>query len=294
MSSSLIGQEQPAWLQVNPEDVQTRQPKVGYQFNTEASYVAGSTVKQGEANFGDLEEIQARASLITTLPMSDTLSGRVGLNWERYSFGVPAGAILPNTLQSINLNLGVDMNIGEKWLMRIEVTPGIYSDFADDIDFRDLNAPLQLGFSYLVDSNLQWVFGLRANFRSFLPVLPGAGVRWQFADDWTLNAIFPQPRLEYRIDNSLTLHLGAELKGGTYVVRDNFGSSIGQGRLDSAEVDYNEARAGFGIQFRPHPAVNLVFNGGYVLSRSWVYHEEDLRINTDPAPFGSVSLIARW
>lgn len=285
---------EPLWLEVNPNDVQTRRPEIGHEFNADYSFVSGSTTKQGEARFGDLEEHQNSLSYVASIPTTDSLHTRVGLRWDRYSFGVPAGAILPNTLQSTSLSLGIDAELGEHWLLRVEVEPGIYSDFADDISGDDFNMPLIVGFSYLVDSRLQWVFGLQANLRSDIPVMPGVGVRWQFAEDWTLNAIFPKPRLEYRVDDSLTLHAGADLRGGTYVVRDDFGTSIGQNRLDSAAVDYSEARANFGVQYKVHPAVNLVFEGGYVFFRRFDFHDEDLTIRTDPSPYGSIGIQAKF
>ncbi len=285
---------EPSWLEVNPQDVQTRRPEIGHEFNADYSYVAGSTTKQGTARFGDLEEHQNSLSYVASIPTTDSIHTRLGLRWDRYSFGVPTGAILPNTLQSTSLSLGIDAELGGNWLLRVEVEPGIYSDFADDISADDFNMPLIVGFSYLVDSRLQWVFGLQANLRSDIPVLPGAGVRWQFAEDWTLNAIFPKPRLEYRIDDSLTLHVGADLRGGTYVVRDDFGTSFGQNRLNSAPVDYSEARANLGVQYKIHPAVNLVFEGGYVFYRRFDFHEDDLIIRTSPTPYGSIGLQAKF
>jgi hypothetical protein len=285
---------QPLWLEVNPDDVQTRRAEIGHDFYADYSFVAGSTTKQGDARFGDLEEHQNSLSYVASIPTTDSIHTRLGLRWDRFSFGVPDGAILPNTLQSTALSLGVDAELGENWLLRVEVAPGIYSDFADSISGDDFSMPVIVGFSYLVDSKLQWVFGLQANWRSDIPVLPGAGVRWQFAEDWTLNAIFPKPRLEYRVDDSLTLHVGADLRGGTYVVRDDFGDSFGEPRLNSAAVDYSEARVNFGVQYRIHPAVNLVFEGGYVFFRRFDFHDEDLTIRTDPTPYGSIGLQAKF
>lgn len=287
-------EEEPAWLQVNPDDVQTRRAEVGHELRAEYSYVAGATTKQGKARFGDLDAHQTTLSYVASIPTTPEFSTRIGFRWDRNSFGLPRGAILPNTLQSTSMTLGFDMAISDHWLMRVDLEPGIYSDFADDIDFEDFNMPLIIGFSYLVDSRLQWVFGMQVNPRSNIPVMPGAGVRWQFADDWTLNAIFPRPRLEYRIDETLTVHAGADLRGGTYMVREDFGDSFGERRLNETPVDYSEVRVNMGLQYRVHPAVSLVFEGGYMVFRRFEFHEEDLTLRTDPAPYGSLGLQAKF
>jgi len=41
--------------------------------------------------------------------------------------------------------------------------------------FDDVNVPLTLGFSHLVNEDLQWVFGASVDARRNIPFLPGAG-----------------------------------------------------------------------------------------------------------------------
>src|SRR5207248_6804431 len=52
---------------------------------------------------------------------------RLGAEWERFSFGFPSGAPLPDTLQSINLVLGLDTQFSDSILVRFEGRPGIYN-----------------------------------------------------------------------------------------------------------------------------------------------------------------------
>jgi len=288
-------QDEPAWLQVNEDDLQPRKAsKVGHEADASFSYAGDANVKQGNRTLGELDSFHSSVNYVATFPLSETIHGRAGFTWDRHSFGLPGGSLLPNTLQQTSLNLGFDAELGDKWIMRFEVSPGIYSDF-QDISAKDFNIPIILGFSYLVDSKLQWVFGLSADFRREIPVLPGVGVRWQFADNWTLNAIFPQPKLEYQIDESLMVYLGADLKGGSYAVEENFGNSIGQPELNNEIVEYMEARAGVGVGYKIHPSVTLNAEAGGVFYRSFDYANEDLTIkSSEPAPYGAISISAQF
>ena len=56
-----------------------------------------------------------------------------GVEWERFAFGAPDGtaAPLPSTLQSISAVIGLDFQLNDKWLLRAEARPGVYSDFHD-------------------------------------------------------------------------------------------------------------------------------------------------------------------
>jgi hypothetical protein len=82
--------------------------------------------------------------------------------------------------------------------MRAELQPGMYGDLSH-LDGRRFNAPLMMGFVYLIDADLQWFIGLRVDLRSNYPVVPAAGVRWKFADLWTLNLMLPAPKYHSRI-----------------------------------------------------------------------------------------------
>jgi len=69
------------------------------------------------------------------------------------------------------------------------------------LDGRHFEAPLLLGVVYLVDADLQWLIGLRVDFRSQYPVFPAAGVRWKFDNLCTLGLMLPNPRLEYDVSS---------------------------------------------------------------------------------------------
>jgi hypothetical protein len=288
-------EEEPAWLQVDEKDVQTRPASgVGHEASTGFSYSGGAKLKQGNRSLGDTDSYNAYLNYTATIPVTDSVHGRLGVAFDRFGFGGQGLDPIPEVLQQTALTVGFDVELSDKWVMRFEAAPGIYSDL-EDISFKDFNVPVILGFSYIVDANLQWVFGVSADFRRDFPVMPGAGVRWQFADQWTLNFIFPRPRLEYQIDPSLMLYVGGEVKGGTYAVGEKEGTRVGQPNLNNEIVEYTEARLGGGIEYKVHPAVAIHAEGGAVVYRNFSYEDDDLSIHaSEPAPYFSVGVKASF
>lgn len=264
---------------------------VSWEVTSDASYVAGSQTKAGDVKFGHFTEVANSFQAVASTHLTEGAILRMGGSWDRYSFGTPANSPLPNTLQSGAAVMGVDLQVASDWLVRFEVQPGVYSDF-QDITFDDVNIPTTIGASYLCDKDLQIVFGLSVDPRRQIPVLPGAGVRWKFADQWTLNAILPRPRLEWTMDETLTLTAGASLKGGSYRLAEKFGDAHGRPGMNGVMMDYSEARAGLGVAWRPHPAVEVTAEGGYMVWRTFDAWAPSMSFRGDPAPYGGISVTA--
>jgi hypothetical protein len=219
---------------------------------------------------------------------------RFGFELERSNFGRSRAARLPGRLQSASLVLGADLQLGEAWIVRLEMQPGFYSSQAD-LRARDFNIPVILGGSYFVSADLQLVLGLSMDLGRKYPVLPGVGVRWKFATDWVLNAILPTPRLEYSVNKSLLLYAGADMRQGSYRVDANFGRERGTSRLNNAVVDYAEIRVGGGASWKIRPAVTLEIEGGFVPLQDFDFHRADVRIrSTEVPPYGRVALKAAF
>lgn len=259
-------------------------PAITHEVFTEYSYVSPGDMEIDEgADLGAIEEHYNRFNYVASIPLAYGAYLRAGLDYERYSFGSLNGAPLPNTLQSTAAVIGFDYEISDQWLMRFEVTPGIYSDF-QDITFDDVNAPAVVAFTYLIDSDLQWVFGVSANARREdpFPVVPFVGVRWAFADQWVLNFIPPKPRLEYLYNDALTLFVGADIKGGTYQVAEDLGTTtMGTSALNNQTVDYSEFRVGGGINYRISQWLTAELDGGYLMSRDFIFDRPNINVESD-------------
>ena len=253
-------------------------------------FAAGSKTHTGGTDTGYVSEQNADLKYVVSPELTKNLFLRAGFEWERFSFGLPGNAPLPNTLQQINAILGVDCQLNDQWILRAEVMPGLYSDFVD-LSSRDINAPVILGASYLVDANLQWIIGLRIDPMSRYWIMPGAGVRWKFADEWTLNLLFPQPRLEYELNKRTLLFLGARMLAGTYRMADNFGDSHGlDRRFNNTTLDFFEARVGPGVSWKVLPNLTVEAEAGCTVHREFEFDDPHTVFRSnEPAPYAQIS-----
>lgn len=266
---------------------------VGHEFEASFSYVGAANAKRLN-NLGDVTEITSSLYYASTFPVAKNATVRAGVAWERFSFGLPAApAFIPNTLQSVALVLGSDIQLSEKWLIRAEMQPGIYSDF-NDITFDDVNALFVLGGTYIVNPDLQWFFGVSVDPRRKIPVFPGIGARWKFHRQWTLLALFPKPRLEYAPTDQLTLFVGGEAKGGTFTVSRNFGTRNGLPALNNDPVEYVEFRTGGGLAYKVSPTFTAEIEGGYVPYRKWDYTRSGESVKAEGAPYVQISISGRF
>lgn len=264
-----------------------------YEVNGDISYVGSAKTRIGDVQLGDVTETSASLQAVQSREIGEGNLLRIGAGWQRFSFGLPNAAPLPNTLQSVYGSLGADIDLPDSWLLRVETYPGIYSDFTD-VSGDDFNSPLIIGASYLASEDLQWVLGLSVNFRRDMPVLPGAGVRWKFAEQWTLNFILPKPRLEYEYNDNLMFYAGGEIKSDTYTVSEKFGSNHGRGTvLDNAELDYTEGRIGAGASLKVNKAITVSIEGGAMVYRDFDFHEANQSMHEDSmAAYGQLALKA--
>jgi hypothetical protein len=247
----------------------------------EGSYTGKSITKQGNADLGGVGNINSHFNYVVSPQIKDGFLLRFGVDTERNSFSLPAAAPLPNTLQSVNAIIGADMAIGDKIIMRVELHPGIYSDFVD-VTGSDFDMPVQIGGTYLYSKDFQIILGIQIDLKSNYPVIGLPGFRWQFADKWVLSAIPPKPQLQYEVNNSLTLYAGAEILAGTYHLNDEFGTNHGHGPGDNAGqfngniCDFTEFRVGAGFTWSFTPNLKLDVSGGYMPYRNFDIHPDQI------------------
>ena len=67
------------------------------EFSAEVTYVGEGDVERGGKHVNDFDEIYSDIHLVLTPRMKLGVL-RLGAEWERFSFGLPDGAALPNTI----------------------------------------------------------------------------------------------------------------------------------------------------------------------------------------------------
>jgi len=257
------------------------------------SYVGDAHTRGAGLNSGEVDEQSADVKYVVSPQVNKDLLLRYGVEWQRFSFDVPENSAVPRTLQQASAVLGFDYQVADEWLMRVEVEPGIYGDF-ENINWRDFDAPLVIGGIYLRSADVQWFLGMRIDVRCEYPVLPVAGVRWKLSDEWTLNLMLPSPRVEYQVNDRLTLYAGTGIEAGTFAAGETFGSDHGEPKLNGAIVDFLEFRLDAGASWKLTPSVSIEAEAGYMPYRQFDFFNPDIEYLSHNAPYGQIACHARF
>lgn len=260
------------------------------EYNIEETYIGDSDVARGRHHVNDFDESNTVVSFVFTPRVAIGIL-RLGAGYERYSFGFDNGWPLPNTLQAANLVVGLDTQFSDSILVRFEAQPGIYGAGMDDLEWDDANIPFIIGGTYIYSPNLQFVLGVGVDVNRKYPVVPGGGIRWKIASQWVLNAVLPEPRLEYELNPQFTLYAGAVIKSQTFRMSDGIGTAGGAPELDRAVLNYTEVRTGLGFDWKITPAITLTAEGGYLPYREFDFHRTEIRYHHEQgAPYGTIAL----
>lgn len=225
-------------------------------------------LERAGTSLGDLshQSVSARWQSTASLPGGSSLV--YGLEAERLWLDVPAGAPVPEKLGSVALLLGYRMPVSDQWSATLTLRPGVYSDF-EDVSGRDFNLPVLLTATYVQSRELAWVFGLNVNLFNENPVLPAAGVRWQFAPGWTFALGYPRTGFSYQVDDRLSLGFGATADGGSYHVGRRMAPGIRRTLLD-----FTEYRVGVSATWRLAENLAVTADAGTVLRREFDYFDK--------------------
>ncbi|HJW39438.1 MAG TPA: DUF6268 family outer membrane beta-barrel protein [Candidatus Udaeobacter sp.] len=261
------------------------------EYVAEGTYVGeGGVERNSRKRVEDFDEIDSNLRFVLT-PRTKFGVLRLGAEWERLSFGLPDGAQLPNTLQSFSAIIGLDMQFSDSIIVRAEGQPGLYNSGLGHLDWDDFNLPFIIGGTYIYSPNLQFVFGVGVDVERNYPVLPAVGIRWKLGPQWLLDAVLPTPRLVFAVHRDVSLYVGANLKETTYRVDDDFGTSHGIPRLNSAIVTYTEIRTGGGFDWKISPSVTFTGEVGYQPYRNFDFYRAEVTYHQDGgAPYGMISL----
>ena len=255
----------------------------------EETYVGEAAVKRGGKSIEDFDESDTTLQLILT-PRIKLGVLRLGLQWERFSFGFPNNTPLPNTLQSGALVLGLDTQLSDSILVRLEAQPGFYgtTDFTSD----NFSVPFLAGGTYLYSPSLQYIVGVSVDVERKYPVIPTVGFRWKFARQWVANLVLPAPRVEYEAAKNLTFYAGGLFKETNFRVSKDFGDSHGKHpALNGAVLTYSEVRTGIGADWKLSSFLTVTGEVGYQPYRSFDFYRVNVRYHENgSALYGTVSV----
>jgi hypothetical protein len=276
-------------------------PKISFEFEASETYAGDGSVTRPTGAFGDLrvEDFDENDALVRFVLTPRIKIGilRLGGSYERWDFGFDEDRVqIPETLQAANFVVGIDSEFSDSFLFRIEAHPGWYGASHDAFRGDNFRVPLLIGGTYIFNPSFQMVFGVGVNFEGKYPVLPGGGIRWKIYDGWTLNAVMPNPRLEWQATQNFMLYGGAVLQQETFRVDDHFGdfrpdARLIDPRLNNAWMTYTEIRAGLGFEWQIATGMKFALEGGYQPYRQFDFFRPHVRYHEDgAAPYGTAAL----
>ncbi|MEY2529752.1 MAG: hypothetical protein QOJ05_1842 [Verrucomicrobiota bacterium] len=256
----------------------------------ESSYVTGSDLHRN-VSFGDQDAIQNSLSYAHRILLSGHLYLRLGIDYNRFDFGSTAAPV-PDHLQSVAAVVGVDYMHNNDVGAFLQIKPGFYTE--DNFDSASFDAPITLGRIFVLKPDHLYLFtGLNASFlRGRFPVVPLIGLIWMPDDKWKVLGLLPEPRVIYSPNDKWDFWMGGELIGGAF--RTDRNDAIFPSKLNGAEVDYSEYRAGGGFIYSPCNNVSIDLGGGYSFRREFDFHRADIRYKADGAPYLRVEFKAKF
>lgn len=257
--------------------------EISHEFEASYNASAGARSNVSPVRDANISEQNTHAQYVFGYALPGKPVFRLGFGYDRYDFGFAGPGLIPGALQSVNLVAGIDLRLSD-FLIRIEAQPGFYGD---DRGFNadDFNVPVILGASYLVSKDFQWIAGVYYNPNASRPILGGVGFRWKMADRWTLNFVPPNPRIEFKATDDVTLYAGGQILASTFRVNKNFGGAPGRRNYSSALVDYTEIRAGAGASWKLNAKGALNMELGYMAYRDFDYHKVGDNFQTKSGSF---------
>lgn len=254
---------------------------------------AASDLERG-GTVGSVEVARYDFSFTGRTPLSEATMLLHGLAWSSNRLDLTGPVLLPDRLDELTLSLGVQHRASPTWTLGAYLRPGFYGDSLD-AESDSFNAPLLATAMYHASRELTWILGFSANAASDNPFIPIAGVRWQFAPDWTLNIGFPRAGFTWKASETVSWHLGATVQGGDYYVSEGFGSPApGMGRLSRTWLEYREIRAGLGAEAKLTEHVSLTADAGVAVDQRFDYFDRGYELKGETPFFFRIAVQGRF
>ncbi|MFM8469660.1 MAG: DUF6268 family outer membrane beta-barrel protein [Limisphaerales bacterium] len=263
------------------------------EYEAGAAFLSGSRLSLGAVRLGSVESTHTHLVGGVAVRATDDFTFRVAAEYRRNDFDVGPGVPIPNVLGNAGLQLTGNWALRNNLSLWLNARPGIYSDFRD-ISWGDVNIPFNLVLAWQADDDLMWLLGMYVDLRSEFPVYGGPGVRWRFAEYWTLNLIMPRPRLEFQASDDLLLYSGAEWRQVAYRVAKDLGTKTGFPALNDAMLDYRELRVGGGLNYSFSRHLNLNLEGGYSVERRFHYYAQRTQLSDNGAGYVAASINGKF
>ncbi len=175
-------------------------------FNINYNYSPDNSFKKSNAKL-IITDMNMNLRIPIVLKNEDALM--FGVSGNRLNLNSDIDTIKDMVLSSVNLQLGYNKKLGDKWQTLFVVLPKVSSDFKD-ITSEDLQLGGILLFTYTKNEKTKYKIGVYYNQEYWGPfIVPILGFDWQPTEKWDLFGSLP-------ISATATYHLTKKLNTGLY------------------------------------------------------------------------------
>jgi Domain of unknown function (DUF6268) len=272
--------------------------QIGLSLSFKATTTDENEFKSSNTELGDISSDDFGFSLTQIIPVSDDDRITMGLSYEITEFdrtpraGIPAIPV-PETLQSLSLDLNYTHDFSDLWSTSLFLNPGMHS--AGD-SLSDDGLGLIGGFLVSYQFRPKLKLSLGAGFNTLaedMRFFPAFGTEWESAGgDWSVALGFPSTGITYHFTEKFTLSLLVEGKGGAYHVEEDPAPKLaGKPSLRNSMVEYRDIRVGLEARYMMNEHLNLTATVGQAFNQKFNYEEQKYKVKADDAtPYLSLGL----
>jgi long-subunit fatty acid transport protein len=255
-------------------------------FKLETSHAGKTDLEARGTAVGEVAVSRLTASLDLPLPpLSESTFLATDIGYSAFFLDRSGPVALPEQLESVEAGLTARHRFDDRWSLITRLSAGVAGSsgtFSSD----GLNAGLFALATYQFSETFSAGFGFVYNtLAEELPLIPVAGVRWDFAPDWRFTLAFPSTRVSWTANERLTLRVSLDLDTGSFHVKDDPRPATigvnGRPSLRDSVLDYTAVSAGLGASYLLTDSLTLDATLGYNFSRTADFDDRNYKIKAD-------------
>lgn len=259
--------EQGAYQYQNPDGSVTRLQRFLQQISWEQTYMYGESGKADHLGVNRTELAATFGFPIFYNPDTPLLiTPGFAFNWLQGPYTPVVGAAdLPPRVYDAYLDAAWHPRLTDWWHADLGFRTGVWSDFentgSDSVRFMGRGVGV-LAFS----PHFDLLLGVWYLDRNRVKLLPAGGVHWRPGGLWDFYLVFPNPKIRRRSINMGTsqwwMYFAGEYGGGRWTVKRLVGDD---------DIDYNDIRLIFGLEWETQRQLRGHLEIGYVLDRELLF-----------------------
>ena len=266
--------ESGAYQYQNSDGSVARLQRLMQEINFEHTWIYGDNNKAGNLGINRTELAVTFGLPIFYNPNTPLLiTPGFAFNWLD---GPSGGADLPPRVYDAYLDTAWHPQLTDWLHADLGLRTGVWTDF-DEVNSDSVRI-LGRGLGVLaVSPQFDVLLGVWYLDRNRVKMLPAGGVHWRPGNEWDLYLVFPNPKLRMRSINvgssQWWIYFAGEYGGGRWTIeRDPAGPAAGAGD----DIDYNDIRLIFGLEWETQTQARGHFEVGYVFDREILYDKTQM------------------